>query len=310
MRGILGSEPAPSGGFPERPLTVVRTPRAASLNLTPQPANVEYNLRLAERAATEARRAHPELQWVVLPELYTTSYSGLASIHRHAEDARRGRSARRFTALAQRLNVHVAYGFPELLPDGGISDSANLVGPEGVLLTYRKHHLVRATAEDRAFVAGTQLPVVEAGGAKVALVICWDLGFPHTVRKAALAGAQLILSPAGWRHPWGPQYDLSCAARALDNAVYLASANQLGAYPEATFDAPGGVYGPDGARISERIDTTDGVLNIASLDPDLPERWRRFYGCTICEEPTLSLPPKPRPVPEDLGAGGAAVMVG
>ena len=43
---------------------------------------------------------------------------------------------------------------------GGVSDSANLVGPEedggdaGVLLTYRKRHLVRTLGEDLVFVPG------------------------------------------------------------------------------------------------------------------------------------------------------------
>jgi predicted amidohydrolase len=89
----------------------------------------------------------------------------------------------------------------------------------------------------------------------------------------------LILAPAGWRDPWGPQYELSCASRALDNAVYLASANQLGIYPEARFGAPGHVYGPDGMRLSR----CEGELSVAEVDHDAPERWRRFYGSTLLE---------------------------
>ena len=116
---------------------------------------------------------------------------------------------------------------------------------------------------------------------RVAIAVCWDLGSPEVVREAALGGAELILAPAGWRHPWGAQYDLSCAARALDNAVHLASANQLGDYPEATFRDPGGVYGPDGARISEGVTAPEGVRSVAGIDTSLAERWRRLYGGTI-----------------------------
>jgi predicted amidohydrolase len=263
----------------------VDTPRlqtfsVAALNLGPQPGDVGNNLLLAERAITEAKREHPDLGWVVLPELFTCGYTDLTSVHRYAEDAREGTSARFFTALARELGVHIAYGFPELSPGApGVFDSANLVGPEGVLLTYRKRHLVRTTGEDRVFLPGTELPVVEAGGMKVALAICWDLGFPEVAREAALAGADLILAPAGWRDPWGPQYDLSCAARALDNGIYLASANQLGAYPEARFDAPGHVYGPDGLRLSR----SEGQSNVGRVDPGAPERWRKLYGNTFLD---------------------------
>ena len=164
----------------------------------------------------------------------------------------------------------MAYAFPELVREG-VRDWANLVGPEGVLVTYGKKHLVSETGEHRHFVPGEGPLVVEAGGLPVALAICWDLGFPEFVREAALGGADLVLAPAGWRDPFGPQYALACAARALDNGVYLASANQLGRYPEARFGARGGVYGPDGLRLS----------GIAAVDPDLSAGWRDRFGDTL-----------------------------
>jgi 5-aminopentanamidase len=148
-----------------------------------------------------------------------------------------------------------------------------------VVLTYRKRHLVRSTGEDHVFISGTELPVVEVGGVRVAFVICWDLGFPEVAREAALAGADLILAPAGWRDPWGPQYELSCAARALDNAVYLASANQQGVYPEARFGAPGHVYGPEGLRVSR----SEGERSVAEVDLEASRRWRMLYGSTLLE---------------------------
>lgn len=259
-------------------------PLVATLDLSPKPGDVARNLLLAEGAITEVWRAEPSLRWVVLPELFTSGYADLGSVHRHAENAKRGESARFFTSLARRLSLCIAYGFPEKRRDSpssspGVSDSANLVGPDGVLLTYRKKYLVQTTAEHSVFVPGTELSVVEAGGARVALVVCWDLGFPEVVREAALGGADLILAPAGWRNPWGPQYGLACAALALDNAVYLASANQSGVYPEANFDNPGGVYGPNGHCISRSTDTG----SVGEIDLGLPGHWRASFGSTLLE---------------------------
>lgn len=256
-------------------------PLVAALHLQPEPGDVAGNLLLAERAATAAKLAHPALRWVVLPELFTTGYAGLCEIEVQAEDAKRGTSARFFTSLAHRLGLYIAYGFPEKRRAGGVSDSANLVGPLGLLLTYRKRQLVWTTDEPDVFVSGDEVRVVRAGGARVALAICWDLGSPETVREAALQGADLILAPASWRNPWGRQYELACAARALDNAVYLASANQLGDYPEARFDTPGGVYGPDGNRICRRTNAS----SIADIDVGLPERWRTSFGSTLPRHP-------------------------
>lgn len=253
----------------------------ACLNLGPEPGNVEGNLLLAKNAIVEARREEPSLQWVVLPELLTCGYADLESVHVHAEDAEYGASARFFISLARELGIYVAYGFPEW--DGlsaSVFDSANLVGQEGLVATYRKRSLVRTTPEHRIFSAGTDLPVVEAGGLRVALAICWDLGFPEIAREAGMAGADLILAPAAWRAPWGPQYELSCAARALDSGVYVASANQLGSYPEARFDAPGHVYGPDGLRVSRGV----GDYSFGTIDPGASERWRKLFGNTLRDE--------------------------
>ncbi|MGB3635522.1 MAG: carbon-nitrogen hydrolase family protein, partial [Rubrobacteraceae bacterium] len=184
-------------------------------------------------------------------------------------------------ALAHSLDIYIAYGFAERLPGtagpSGVSDSANLIGPEGILLTYRKRHLVRETDEDQVFVPGVELPTVEAGGLRVSLVICWDLGFPEVVREAALDGTELILAPAGWRELYARQYELSCAARALDNGVYLASANQVGVYPEARFGTPGGVYGPDGCCISEAF----GNRSVGEVDRRVSVSWRNCYGSTL-----------------------------
>src|SRR5215212_6756006 len=167
----------------------------AALNLSPKPGDPEGNLLLAEREITAALSIEPSLRYVVLPELFTCAYSALESVYLYAEDAECGESARFFTALARELGIYVAYGFPEGVAGSpaGVFDSANLVGPEGVVSTYRKRNLVGTTPEHFVFTAGTESQIVDAGGLRVSLAVCWDIGFPETVREAALGGADLIL---------------------------------------------------------------------------------------------------------------------
>jgi len=276
IHGDFGFE----GVYPERTVEGVEVPAIAALNLSPAPGDIEENLRLAGEAIAETKREQPALRWVVLPELFTCGYSELDLVHHHAEDAEWGRSAHFFLSLAQEHGIYIAYGFPERATlSAGVYDSANLVGPEGVIATYRKRSLVRTTLEHSVFTPGVDLPVVDAGGMRVALAICWDLGFPEVTREAVMGGADLILAPAAWRDPWGPQYDLSCAARALDSGVFLASANQLGTYPEACFDSPGHVYGPDGLRVSRSY----GYRSVGVVDSLAIRQWRRTYGDTLSE---------------------------
>ncbi|CAN5806113.1 hypothetical protein BH18ACT11_BH18ACT11_13420 [soil metagenome] len=210
FRSEVGARPEPIRLSQEMPSGEDGHPVVAALNLGARPAEVHANLSLAERSIVQAKRQNPSLAWVVLPELFTCAYSGLDSVHRYAENALAGPSAGRFGELARRLGIYVVYGFPERAPGhAGIFDSANLVGPEGVLLTYRKRNLVKTMGEDLVFIPGEELPVVEAGGLRVALTVCWDLGFPEVAREAAIGGADLVLAPAAWRSPWGRQYSLS-----------------------------------------------------------------------------------------------------
>ena len=267
----------PGGDGPDGVLPGVSA--VAALNLSPEPGDTEGNLLLAGKEITAALAFEPSLRYVVLPELFTCAYSALESVYLHAEDAECGESARFFTGLARELGIYIAYGFPEGVPGSpaGVFDSANLVGPEGVVATYRKRNLVGTTPEHFVFTAGTELQIVEAGGSRVSLAVCWDMGFPEMAREAALGGADLILVPAAWREPWGFQYDLSCAARALDSGVYVASANQIGTYPEASFATQGHVYGPDGTRVS----LSSSAASIGTVDPSTSLRWRARYGNTL-----------------------------
>jgi hypothetical protein len=57
----------------------------------------------------------------------------------------------------------------------------------------------------------------------------------------------------------------------------VASANQAGAYPEASFATPGHVYGPDGTRVSYSF----GAASMGKVDPSASLRWRARYGNTL-----------------------------
>jgi predicted amidohydrolase len=274
IQGVFPGGEGPDGALPG-------VSAVAALNLSPKPGDTEGNLLLAEKEIKAAHAMEPSLRYVVLPELFTCAYSTLESVYLYAEDAEGGESARFFTALARELGIYIAYGFPEGVAGSpaGVFDSANLVGPEGVVSTYRKRNLVGTTPELLVFTAGTESQTVDAGGLRVSLAVCWDIGFPEMVREPALDGADLILIPAAWREPWGFQYSLSCSARALDNGVYVVSANQSGDYPEASFATHGHLYGPDGTLVSSSY----GQKSIGVVDPTTSLRWRAGYGNTLVD---------------------------
>ena len=110
----------------------------------------------------------------------------------------------------------------------------------------------------------TLLWVVEFGGLKVALAVCYDIEFPEVARALALAGAEAILVPTANMAPFHSVATRLVPARAEENTVFVAYANYVGC--EAAFEYCGlsCVAGPDGADLARA--RTEETLLIADLD--------------------------------------------
>ena len=100
---------------------------------------------------------------------------------------------------------------------------------------YRKSHLF-GEEEGAAFVAGeARSPVVDLGGMRVALGICYDVEFPEYVRSMAFEGAEVLLVPtavplrsAGCSFDAAVIPEAVVPVRALESQVFVAYANHAG----------------------------------------------------------------------------------
>jgi predicted amidohydrolase len=133
--------------------------------------------------------------------------------------------------------------------------------------TYRKTHLFGD--ERGVFVAGDELFVIELGGLKAGLMICFDVEFPEVARSLALAGAELLVTISANMDPFGRDHDVFAIARALENGLPHLYVNQVGAGEAFTFAGGTMAVSADGDRLAEagasgeaivrlRLDTTIG----------------------------------------------------
>lgn len=134
---------------------------------------------------------------VVLPEL---AFSGYVFAGREEALARSeeltGPTSEELIRIARQSGreVLVIYGFCERDGEGGLHNAAAIVGPSGVLGSYRKLHLWGD--EKRWFEAGRKLPpVIETAHGRIAVAICYDIYFPELSRHLALAGVDLLAVP-------------------------------------------------------------------------------------------------------------------
>ena len=238
--------------------------RIALLQTRSGSRDVPGNLaRLAARAA-EAAAAGADL--LVTPEMFLTGYDiGAAEVRRLAEPAD-GTSREAVGAIAREHGVAVLYGYPEA-EGGRVFNAVALVGPDGAgVAHYRKTHLFGEL--DRAqFSPADQAPaVVDLGGWRAGLLICYDVEFPENVRRLALAGADVVLVPTANMLPFDIVPTTVVPTRAYENQVYLAYANYVGDEGGLRYDGLSCVVAPDGTDVARA--GRDEQLLLADLDAE------------------------------------------
>lgn len=193
----------------------------------------DENRRLSLDAASELFDRGARI--VVLPELIVPGYRLEPDFLRSAAEPLDGPTTRAWRELAAREAGYLVGGFCERDGDR-LYNSAVLVGPEGVLLHYRKLH--RFAQEKDVFTAGDHgLPVAETPLGVIGVCICYDLRFVETARILALRGAELICVPTAWlpgfdQQRWDPEgYSPQARGAVLQanlDQVFVACASQAG----------------------------------------------------------------------------------
>jgi predicted amidohydrolase len=236
--------------------------RVAVAQIEPRLAEKERNLDVCLRRLEEAAAQGAEL--LVLPECAIPGY-----VYESAEEALPyaeevpGPSTAALEEACRRLGAHVVCGLLER--DGvAVHNAAVLVGPEGLVGSYRKSHLP-FLGVDRFVRAGDELPVFETPVGRIGLEICYDLRFPEVTRSLALAGADLVCLPTNWPLAAAANAELLAPARAFENRIYLLVANRVGRERTAEFCGRSQIVDPTGVRLAEAEPTGEALL-VADVD--------------------------------------------
>jgi predicted amidohydrolase len=135
-----------------------------------------------------------------------------------------------------------------------------LVGPDGVVATYRKVHLP-FLGVDRFTTPGDQpFAVHEAAGMRIGMNICYDGGFPEPARVLTLLGADLVVLPTNW--PPGAECMAGCVvnARAMENNIFYAACDRVGDERGFHFIGQSKIAGPSGQVLAEAAHDREAIL--------------------------------------------------
>jgi N-carbamoylputrescine amidase len=254
-----------------------------------------------ERALTEARRHRVRL--LVLPESALGGYLREPGPEASAPDIPAGLDPdgpeiARLIELAG--DVVVCAGYTEA-GDGVLHASAVCVSGDGVLGRQRKVHL--PPAERFAYTAGDGFAAFDTPVGRIGMLLCYDKLFPEAARALALDGADVLCSLSAWpadrlnpapairddiqtRH-----FDLCDQTRAVENQVFVVSANQTGPWGPLHFLGSAKVVHPGGAVLAST--GTDEGLAIADVDLAAVREIRLGIDHLADRRPDAYAPPLP-----------------
>jgi predicted amidohydrolase len=234
-----------------RTLEAVAGLRVAVAQVASDAGDPEKNLAVARRYMGMAASRGASV--IVFPECFIHGYSTPPGTDGEATN---GPHVQQLRALARSLGIAVVAGLVERRDESSRPfDSAVVIDREGKLAgTYRKTHLYGE--ERKWYSAGSAYPVfplrARLGSPPVPLgvAICADIEYPEVIRIMTLSGALLVAVLSANMEPFRYQQKANLASRAIENNVYVALANTIGASGDHVFFGGSGIAGPAGSLVS------------------------------------------------------------
>ena len=210
--------------------------------------DIARNCAAIDEAAQTAAEAGAEV--LLTPELFPVGYAPLR-VRTELDPAALPGIRQSLADIAARHRIAIVHSLPAVTPGGEWQISATVLGANGnELLSYAKVHLF-GPDERKAFSPAEAAPaVVDLGGLKTSLAICYDVEFPETVRAAAAAGADLLLVPTALAHGFESVPQVLLRARALESQLTVAYANHSGEEDGCAFLGGSVIARPDGELLA------------------------------------------------------------
>ncbi|MFH1499236.1 MAG: bifunctional GNAT family N-acetyltransferase/carbon-nitrogen hydrolase family protein [Verrucomicrobiota bacterium] len=138
-----------------------------------------------------------------------------------------------FRKLAVKYGVTIIGGSHPTRVGKDLHNVCTVYLPDGTTAEQPKLHITPNERKWWGITGGSDLRVIDTPAARIGVLICYDSEFPEAARCLADAGAEIIFVPFCTDNRQGYlRVRLCCAARAIENQVYVALAGNVGNLPD------------------------------------------------------------------------------
>jgi deaminated glutathione amidase len=212
---------------------VSSTIRASCVQFAARP---EKRQNLRAMAPLVQRAAGDGADLVLLPEKWNAWADGPA-LRALAEPLEGGETVEAMAGWARNLGVNLIGGSIAILDGDRVGNVSIAFDREGRQVgAYTKIHLFDVDVgghryrESDGTASGDEPVVVELGGVRVGLTVCYDLRFPELYRTLVLEGGATVLTvPSNFTlHTGMAHWEVLLRARAIENQAFLLATGQHG----------------------------------------------------------------------------------
>lgn len=217
----------------------------------------------------------------VLPEMWSTGFvmspQGVAESHDESLQ----------WMLCMSRELHAAFAGSVAVCEGGnYYNRLYFVTPDGTVTHYDKRHLFSYGGEDRSYTPGSDRTIVEWGGVRFCLQICYDLRFPCFSRNISQTpfhsgegwgeSYDCLIYVANWPASRRRVWDTLLQARAIENQCYVIGVNRVGDDPACHYDGGTAVIDAYGKTLVQAQDNTQEIIS-CRLDMDKLQAFRKKF---------------------------------
>lgn len=221
------------------------------------------------RKIEELLAIHPEIDLLVLPEMFTTGFV----LDPHPGDlASHTETVARLKDLSCRY--HAALCGSVAVTDGSQAfNRAYFVTPQGEAHWSDKRHPFNVGGERRIYTAGQQKTIVEYDGIRFLLLVCYDLRFPVWSRWTREEPYDILICVANWPSARQLAWDTLLPARAIENQSYAIGVNRVGEDQLCPYAGGTRAIHPYGHALAQCDSATE---SLTIFEPDM-EKLRSYH---------------------------------
>lgn len=224
--------------------------KVALIQLSTIENNKEATLKKAKKKIEQCSNA----DLIILPEIWNIGFMSFSMYTKSAETLD-GPTTNLMRKLAQKKRVFLHTGSFIEKKNKKYYNTSLLLSPNGkIIAKYRKIHLFGYKSQEANILSsGNKVIVADTSFGKIGMATCFDLRFPELFRAMVKKKADFFLICSAWPNLRLETWLLLNKTRALENQVYLISANSSGINRKTKFAGNSMVVDPSGNIVAKAL---------------------------------------------------------